>query len=249
MKPEQNPQVVRWHVKADAFDAIAAAEDYIATSARNAIAQRQAFRIVLAGGETPRRLYERIASEDHQWAAWHIYYGDERCLPARDPQRNSVMAERAWLANSAIPRSQVHPIPAELGADAAAAAYSRELQQPGKFDLVLLGLGEDGHTASLFPGRDWGTDPQDPAVIAVRNAPKPPPDRVSLSAWRLSLSQSVVVLVTGEAKRDAVRRWGAGENLPIRSIAPPGGVDVFAERVATSTLRSAPGLSPEARGG
>lgn len=235
MKPEQNPQVVRWHVKADAVDAIAAAEDYVATSARNAIAQRQAFRIVLAGGETPRRLYKRIALTDSDWATWHIYYGDERCVPAQDAQRNSVMAERAWLANSAIPRTQVHPIPAELGADAAAAAYSRVLEQTGEFDLVLLGLGEDGHTASLFPGRDWGASLQDPAVIAVRNAPKPPPERVSLSAWRLSFTRSVVVLLAGASKQDAVRRWGAGEDLPIRSIAPPGGIDVFADFAAIDT--------------
>ena len=249
MKPQQNPQVVRWHVKADAVEAIAAAEDYIAIAARNAIAQRNAFRMVLAGGETPRRLYERLASTDSDWADWHIYFGDERCVAAQDAQRNSVMAERAWLASSAIPRSQVHPIPAELGPDAAAAAYSRELEPAGEFDLVLLGLGEDGHTASLFPGRDWGTLAQDPAVLAVRNAPKPPPDRVSLSAWRLSFTHSVVVLVTGESKQDAVRRWSAGENLPIRSIAPSRGVEVFAERAATSTLRSAPELPPKATGG
>ncbi len=249
MKAEQNPQVVRWHVKADAVEAIAAAQDYIAIAARNAIAQRHAFRMVLAGGETPRRLYERIASTDSDWTYWHIYFGDERCVPAQDAQRNSVMAERAWLSGSAIPRSQVHPIPAELGPAAAAAAYSRELEPAGEFDLVLLGLGEDGHTASLFPGRDWGPRPQDPAVLAVRNAPKPPPDRVSLSAWRLSFTRSVVVLVAGESKQDAVRRWSAGENLPIRSIASPGGVDVFTERAATSTLRSVPGLPPQATGG
>ncbi len=249
MNPEPHPQVVRWHVKANAVEAIAATEDYIATAARNAIAQRNAFRMVLAGGETPRRLYERIASTDSDWAAWHIYYGDERCIQAQDAQRNSVMAERAWLGNSSIPRPQIHPIPAELGSQAAAIAYTRELEQAGKFDLVLLGRGEDGHTASLFPGRDWGTGPQDPAVLAVRNAPKPPPDRVSLSAWRLSFTRSVVVLATGESKQDAVRRWGAGENLPIGSIAPSGGVDVFADRAATSTWRSAPEILPESSAG
>lgn len=235
VKPEQDRQLVRWHIHTDAGEAIVAAEDYIAAAARDAIAQRKAFRIVLAGGETPRRLYERIASTDSDWAAWHIYYGDERCVPEQDAQRNSVMAERAWLARSAIPRSQIHPIPAELGAEAGAAAYSRVLEGLGDFDLVLLGLGGDGHTASLFPGHEWGTRPGDPAAIAVRNSPKPPPDRVSLSAGRLSLARAVVVLVTGESKRDAVRRWRYGERLPIQAVAPTACMDVFADSAAAAT--------------
>lgn len=156
------------------------------------------------------------------------------------------MAERAWLIASEIPASQIHPIPANLGAEAAAATYSRELEQVGDFGLVLLGLGEDGHTASLFPGRERGMKPGTPAALPVHDAPKPPPDRISLSAWRLSFTHSVVVVVTDESKQDAVRRWNAGEKLPIRSIAPPDGVDVFADRAATSTLLSVQGLHPGA---
>ena len=230
--PEKGRQVVRWHVHVDAEGVVAAARDHILAAARNAIAKRNAFRIALSGGETPRRLYERLASADAEWPAWHIYFGDERCLPAGDAQRNSVMAERAWLAASAIPASQIHPIPADLGAEAAAAAYSRELEQVGDFDLVLLGLGEDGHTASLFPGREWGTKLGTPAAIPVHDAPKPLPDRVSLSAWRLSLARSVLVLVAGEGKREAVKRWRAGEDLPVAAIVPAAAIDVFADRVA-----------------
>jgi 6-phosphogluconolactonase len=230
--PEMGGQVVRWHVHVDADGAVAAAREQVAAAARNAIAKRNAFRIVLSGGETPRRLYERLASADADWRAWHVYFGDERCLPAGDAQRNSVMAERAWLAASAIPASQIHRIPADRGAEAAAAAYSRELEQVGDFDLVLLGLGEDGHTASLFPGRDWGRKLGTPAAIPVHDAPKPPPDRVSLSAWRLSLARSVLVLVAGEGKREAVKRWRAGEDLPVAAIVPAAAIDVFADRAA-----------------
>lgn len=232
MKPGKHAQVVRWHVHVDTGEVISAAGAHIVAVARNAIAKRKAFRIVLSGGETPRRLYEQLAATPTDWSSWHIYYGDERCVPAQDAQRNSVMAERAWLAASAIPRSQVHPIPTDLGADAGAAAYSRELEGVGDFDLVLLGLGEDGHAASLFPGRDWGVKPGTPAALPVRAAPKPPPDRVSLSAWRLSLARSVLVLVAGESKRDAVKRWRAGEDLPIRAIAPAAGIDVYVDEAA-----------------
>jgi 6-phosphogluconolactonase len=98
-----------------------------------------------------------------------------------------------------------------------------------EFDLVLLGLGEDGHTASLFPGHDWGVRSDAPDVIAVFDAPKPPPQRVSLSAARLSRAREVLFLVEGIAKRDAVARWRMGANIPARSIRPRAGVDVLVE--------------------
>ena len=124
---------------------------------------------------------------------------------------------------------QVHAIPAELGASAAALAYAETLRGVGDFDLVLLGLGEDGHTASLFPGRDWGVAASAPDALAVFDAPKPPPQRVSLSAARLSRTREVLFMVEGEAKRDAVARWRAGEQLPAAAIRPAGGVDVLVE--------------------
>lgn len=240
MKPGRTRQVVRWHIHADADGITAAARDHIAGAARNAIAKRKAFRIVLSGGETPRRLYQCLAATDADWQAWHIYYGDERCLPAGDEQRNDRMAERAWLAGSAIPRAQIHPIPAELGADAGARAYASELAGVGDFDLVLLGLGEDGHTASLFPGRDWGMQLAAPAALAVHGASKPPPDRISLSAWRFSFARSVLVLVAGAGKADAVRRWRAGENLPIGAIMPAAAIDAFVDRAAIPSAGATP---------
>ena len=101
-----------------------------------------------------------------------------------------------------------------------------------EFDLVLLGLGEDGHTASLFPGQDWGTEPTSPSALAVNHAPKPPAERVTLSAWRLSHARQVIFLVSGASKHEAVMQWRNGTALPASVITPVNGVDVLVDRDA-----------------
>lgn len=193
---------------------VRALADTLERQAASAIAHHGRFHLVLAGGTTPRALYLELARRGLGDEKWHIWYGDERCLPADHPERNSVMAETTWLAASSVPVEQRRPIPAERGAQAAASEYAARLAQAPGFDLVLLGMGEDGHTASLFPGHPWtGAD-----ALAVHDAPKPPPDRVSLSAGRLSDSQSVWFVVTGAGKREALRRWDAGEGLPVAAV-------------------------------
>ncbi len=208
----------QWRVFADADALVRALADALCAEAAAAIAARGAFQLVLAGGGTPRALYAELARRGAGDARWHIWYGDERCLPANDPQRNSTMAEAAWLAASAIPEEQRWPIPAEYGAGEGAAVYADWLARVDDFDVVLLGMGEDGHTASLFPGHDWGAQPDGPDVLAVRDAPKPPPERVSLSAARLNRSAKLWVVVTGAGKRDALRRWRRGEALPVAAV-------------------------------
>jgi 6-phosphogluconolactonase len=213
------------------FDSLAALEQAalqaVLNAARNAISARGAFHVVLAGGSTPRGVYRLLKNADADWTAWHIWFGDERCLPAEDPERNSRMADDAWLNHVAIPRKQIHAIPAELGAQAAAAAYADALKNLGEFDLVLLGLGEDGHTASLFPGHDLGTNENAPDALAVYDAPKPPPERVSLSARRLNRARQVIFWVAGESKREAVRQWREGMAIPAAAIAPAGKNEVY----------------------
>jgi 6-phosphogluconolactonase len=118
-------------------------------------------------------------------------------------------------------------MPAEVGAGETARLYEKTLLGQGDFDLVLLGLGEDAHTASLFPGQDWGVGDTAPDVLAVFDAPKPPPERVSLSARRLSAAREVVFLVSGEGKRQAVTAWRAGHSVPAAAIAPAGGADIL----------------------
>lgn len=220
---------IRWHVYPDADVLYERAARIVARIANEAIAARGAFHLVLAGGGTPQEVYRRLRDTNAAWPAWHVYFGDERCLPADHPERNSMMAVASWLRHVPVPPAQIHVIPAEQGAEPAACAYTAVVDRIAHFDLVLLGLGDDGHTASLFPGRDWGTGPAAPAVLAVHDAPKPPPDRVSLSARRLSTAGQVLFLVTGERKREAITRWRAGENIPARAIVPTAGVDVLLE--------------------
>lgn len=205
----------------------AAARQRILAAAANAIRARRRFLIVLAGGNTPRAAYRLLRDARADWSAWQIYFGDERCLPRDHAARNSRMAEEAWLDHVAVPALQRHPIPGELGAAAAAQAYGATLRPVAAFDLVLLGLGEDGHTASLFPGHAWGEVPGSPATLAVLDAPKAPRERVSLSAARLSYAREVLFMVAGDSKRDALAHWRAGAAIPASAIRPAAGVDVL----------------------
>lgn len=219
----------RWHPQAtrDALEDEALAR--IGRCAQQALGQRDRFRIVLAGGGTPRNVYRRLVTLDTDWSRWEVYFGDERCLPAGEPGRNDRMAFDTLLARVPIPHGAVHAIAAELGPVAGANAYRKTLAAVGDFDLVLLGLGEDGHTASLFPGSEYGTGADAPDALAVFDAPKPPAERVSMSARRLGRARAVLFLVSGESKRDAVRRWREGEAIPAASIRCPGGVDVLVD--------------------
>ncbi|MCS6787522.1 MAG: 6-phosphogluconolactonase [Thiobacillaceae bacterium] len=217
----------RWEVAESPQAWLKRALAQVQTAAAEAIAARGAFHLVLAGGATPLPLYAALAAQPHDYTRWQLWFGDERCLPADDPQRNSRAVQQAWLDKVLIPPGNVHVIPAERGPQAAAAAYAEALRAVDRFDLVLLGLGEDGHTASLFPGQDWGEAEDAPAVLPVYAAPKPPPERVSLSARRLAQTQQALFLVQGAGKRAAVAAWRRGERIPAAAIRPPGGVTVL----------------------
>lgn len=227
----------RWHEVADVTALHAAARDRVVDAATRAIAARGAFHLVLAGGGTPRGVYRLLRAAPMAWPRWHIYHGDERCLPVDHAERNSRAADTLWLDHVAIPRSQIHAIPAERGPHAGAAAYAATLADLDDFDLVLLGLGEDGHTASLFPAHPWGDQPGAPDTLAITGAPKPPPERVSMSAARLGRTRAALFLVDGVSKLDAIARWQAGEPLPAAAIAPVAGVDVLV--TTTPSERSA----------
>lgn len=209
-----SPQWLRY----DTADAVATATvACILDCAAHAIKERGEFKLVLAGGTTPKQAYIQLRDADTDWSRWLVFFGDERCLPADDPERNSVMASEAWLKHVVIPQQNIFVIPAELGADTAAAEYAGTIAGHMPFDLVLLGMGEDGHTASLFPGHKHD---KSGSVHAVHGAPKPPSDRVSLSAASLGNSRELLILVTGAGKRDAVASWQSGESLPVAQVHP-----------------------------
>ncbi len=226
MKPDY-----QWHYFENPDQVAETACKVILAAADIAIAKHGKFKLVLAGGTTPEKVYRLLAKSDADWQNWWIYHGDERCLPVNDKDRNSVMVSQALLDNVAIPTDQVFDIPAELGPDHGALAYRQTIANALPFDLVLLGMGEDGHTASLFPGHNH--DDPDELTHAVYNSPKPPPERVSLSAKALGNSGQVIFLITGANKQEAVKLWRSGHDLPVASIFSER-IDIYIDRDAYS---------------
>jgi 6-phosphogluconolactonase len=168
--------------------------------------------LVLAGGETPRPVYQRLAREPHHWDGTEVFFSDERCVPPHDAASNFYMASRALL--SFVP-AHVHRMPGET---CDAAAYEDELRgffaDRPEFDFAFLGLGADGHTASLFPG-DAALEERERWVVKVA---RPDHDRLTLTLPVLSAARLVVFLVAGAEKRDALRRMMAGEDLPANRV-------------------------------
>ena len=204
-------------VRHDSAAALAAAvAQRVAEVAAQAIRARGEFRLVLAGGETPRRCYEQLRHLPVDWHHVQIFFGDERCLPVGDAQRNDTMARTALLDHVAIPPASIHRIAAERGALDAARDYAGLLKPGVPLDMVLLGMGEDGHTASLFPGNP-ATESGD-AAVAVFAAPKPPSQRVSLGLHTLQQARQRIFLVAGLGKRAALQAIMSGAALPAARV-------------------------------
>jgi len=172
--------------------------------------------VSLAGGNTPRRAYELLGPLLADPAAVDWWFGDERCVPADDPDSNFRLVSESLLLSAAIPTDRVHRIAGELPPQAGADAYAAELRRgvpAGAADLpvldvAFLGLGEDGHTASLFPG-DPSLDVRDRLAVPVV-AVKPPPNRITLTLPVFRAASSVVILATGSGKKNAVSRLLTG---------------------------------------
>ena len=187
----------------------------VLTAAGSAIAADGLFRLVLSGGKTPAGVYSRLREAKTDWSRWHIYFSDERCVTPDDPERNSRMAGEQLLDHVPIPRSQVHVIDAEQGASVAAVRYSAQVSVALPFHLVMLGVGEDGHTASLFPGQVIDTEA---LAVPVLHAPKPPASRVSLGLRALRSTKAVLVLACGVDKRQAIDTWRRHQPSPVCSV-------------------------------
>lgn len=220
---------MEWIILETADEAAKLACQRIVKASQLAIAEHGAFHIVLTGGKTPIKTYKLLAKSGCQWSHWHVWFGDERCLPRNDPERNSVMVEQTLTAKVAIPPSQVHAIPGELGAGPAAKKYAESLNGIPPFDMVLLGMGEDGHVASLFPGHAYRPGE---SVLAVFDSPKLPAERVSLSADMLASCRQLLFIITGGAKAEALTQWRKGIQLPVSTVRGQGLVEVIADRSA-----------------
>ena len=188
------------------------AADVAATAAEQFLALRPRT-LALAGGSTPRRLYERLALCEYPWAETEIFFGDERCVSPGHPDSNYRMAREALL--SRVP-ARVHRM---LGETCDAAAYEEDLSQVfgpdvPMFDLVLLGLGEDGHTASLFPGDSALAVTKERVVLVQR----PDHARLTLTVPVLSAARTALFLVSGRSKREALRRLLAGDDIPAARV-------------------------------
>jgi len=230
MSGEITSDVMRQITRLHHYSKLASMQDDVVRKidalANDCIQKHGSFHIVLTGGRTPQPVYLELRHINTDWQAWHVYLGDERCLPEGDAERNDSMALQAWLSHVAIPPEQLHLIPAHLGAEAGAESYAKVVADVESFDLVLLGLGEDGHIASLFPGH---THDAKATVVPVHHSPKPPLDRISLSAGTLGRGQHIWFLVSGEGKRQALNRWQQGDDIPASTICSTAGVDIFTD--------------------
>jgi 6-phosphogluconolactonase len=188
----------------------------LALSLREALARRGVAHLALNGGSTPRPVYARLPALVPDWSAVHLWFGDERCLPPDHEESNYRLARETLIAGAEIPPDRVHRMRGELGPDEGARAYAAELSEHLELDdagmpvldVAHLGLGPDGHTASLFPHHDSlraGID-EARATIAEHHSPKPPPERISLSLGCLNAARRRVLHTVGEDKRAAVER-------------------------------------------
>jgi 6-phosphogluconolactonase len=174
--------------------------------------------IALAGGTTPQRAYELLGEMEGSWEHVHLWLGDERCVPAGDPDSNARMVRDSLFAHARAQPPTLHALREPEQPDDAAWLYGLQISKlvPGLvFDIVLLGMGPDGHTASLFPGHS-ALDVARAPCVAVRDAPKPPPERVSLTLPVLRGARYTLLLATGAEKADALARCRAGDqSLPV----------------------------------
>ncbi|MEL6930778.1 MAG: 6-phosphogluconolactonase [Cyanobacteria bacterium J06600_6] len=209
-----------------------------------AIAKQDRFTIALAGGSTPKPLYEKLAQADLPWSKIHVFWGDERYVPADHPDSNQLMARQAWLDKIDIPADNIHPMKI-TGTEPALDAKQHETEikeffqiEQGfpKFDLILLGMGDDGHTASLFPQTE-ALSVEDRLVTVGNHHGQP---RITFTIPLINQADCVVFLVAGENKRPALKQvfatQGDEKQYPSRSIQPKGELLWLLDRAAAEEL-------------
>ncbi|MBV9712211.1 MAG: 6-phosphogluconolactonase [Ktedonobacteraceae bacterium] len=225
---------------------------YVVRVASEAITTHGRFTLVLAGGTTPKKLYGLLASEPYReqidWALTEIFWSDERCVPPDSEDSNYHLAQQVLLGQIPIPAEQIHRMPADADdRDQASLTYTQEIQRVfgtngvPSFDLIQLGMGPEGHTASLFP-HQASLHEQTRLVIPV-SVPKPPPPRLTFTPPLLNAASHVLFLVTGQDKADVLQAVLEGaynpDEYPAQIIRPPKGeVTWMLDPAAASKLRA-----------
>jgi 6-phosphogluconolactonase len=237
----------RFYTFSDLDSLSQAAAERVVSLAHEAVAREGRFSLVLAGGSTPTRLYDLLATayrDRMPWPDTHLFWGDERFVPFDHPASNAATARKHLVGRVPVPPDQVHPIPTDAESEMAAASeYARMIREyfeagrsPG-FDLVLLGLGEDGHTASLFP-ENMEADLSDTGLVRAVLGPasRPPRSRITLTYTALNQSRHALFLVSGANKRDPLRsilrNSSAAKTLPAARVEALNTVEWFADREA-----------------
>lgn len=230
---------------------MAAVGELFITSAKKLLAERDTIHVVLTGGSVGIGCLAAVGHSDARdsidWARVHLWWGDERWLSAGDPERNDQQAADALLARIEIPAANVHRFPASdagLELDAAAQAYETELAEFGDetglpgFDLTFLGVGDDAHIASLFPGKEevrvTGRN-----VVPVRNSPKPPPERLSLTLPAINSSAQIWLVLAGDDKASALGLALAGaapDEAPVAGVSGRHGTTFFVDESAAAEV-------------
>ena len=217
--------MTRLRVFADAEAVARHAADFVAGRIGDARRDGRDVHIALAGGRTPQRAYELLAAIEGSWKHVHLWLGDERCVPGDHPDSNARMVRESLYANARAEPPLLHALPVPRPPEDAAWLYGLDIRAaiPGEtFDIVLLGMGPDGHTASLFPGHpvlDVAAAPCAP----VLDSPKPPPERVTLTLPVLRRARFTLLLATGAEKRDALAAALRGDKtLPVGMLVEDG---------------------------
>jgi 6-phosphogluconolactonase len=231
--------------KVTVTDTRSEATDLAAERMADAIAagrrQGRAVHLSLAGGNTPGATYQRLAALVEDWNGVELWLGDERLVPPDDPESNYRLVAEALLRDT---EAVAHPVPTGGSAEEAASAYAGEIRKrvPAgpdgvpALDLALLGLGEDGHTASLFP-HSQALAARGEICVAVHEAPKPPPDRISLTLDVLQAARSAVILAVGEGKARAVAATVSGPDPGVpASLLADGPLELIVDRAAAREL-------------
>jgi 6-phosphogluconolactonase len=218
-------------------EAVRASAERVVSIAREAVAARGKFSLALAGGSTPKALYQLLASDEFRtqidWSKAHIFFGDERAVPTHHEYSNARMAREALLDHVPIPRDSIEYMVADVpDFDASARAYEMQLRGvAGRLDLVLLGMGDDGHTASLFPGYPALKEGQRWCVATDVSPTEPRLPRLTLTLPCINAARHVLVLVTGDGKARRVAQamqelqssTQSDETLPIARVQPSDG--------------------------